>query len=306
MEAFLDSDAFIALIYKELSLPTTQEVSLDSRFVDDLGCDSLQMMLAIDVLAELSEVDSTMEEDGLLTALDTVRTAHNYYLTCRSMPISQSESDVTVGYRVGGVRGSSIALVPPQANHYSKLYEIAVSNDIAWRWRYGGAIPSYDEFLRTFANGVLTQLVVTKDNDQNVIGLVVGYNANLVNRTAYLAAVIDPLFVGTGLGVRAVVAFLRHLFMTWDFEKIYMEVPEFNASQFASGIDREFDCEARLKGHVYHGGRRWDQLTYAVYRDRFSSRWCVDMAPKPDYVSESVSRRPIRANASFDSGDQEF
>jgi hypothetical protein len=66
-----------------------------------------------------------------------------------------------------------------------------------------------------------------------------------------------------------VALFLDYVFTCWNFEKLYLEVTEYNLAQFRSGMGRFFDVEARLRGHVWYAGRRWDQLTLALYRERW-------------------------------------
>jgi hypothetical protein len=48
-----------------------------------------------------------------------------------------------------------------------------------------------------------------------------------------------------------------------------MDVPEYNMDRFKSGIGRYFDVEARLRDHRYFGGRYWDELILALYREQW-------------------------------------
>ncbi len=274
MVSFLDEASFIQLFVKEMEIPASLRVDLDSRLVEDLDFDSLQMMLTVELLAELlGEPELFGEELDLLEALDTVRGVYSYYLTRSSMPPAEDEVG-EIGGSVGpvprrGLRGALVELKPPLGQHYGKLYEIATATEVAWRWRYGGAIPSYDEFIRTFEAGVLTQLVATRLGHDEPVGLVAVYNANPMNKHAYLAAVVEPCLVGSGAGAEAVALFCGYVFDVWDFEKLYLELPEYNLKQFASGLDRYLKLEGRLGGHSWYGGRRWDQLILAIYRDDF-------------------------------------
>lgn len=116
---------------------------------------------------------------------------------------------------------------------------------------------------------MLSQLTVTRVSDPQPVGLVVLYNASLQSGTGYLGVVVAPECVGSGVGAEAAMLFLRYVFHTWDLTKVYMEFPEFNLAQFASGVDRYFRVEGRLRSHYYYGGRRFDQIIAAVYRDEF-------------------------------------
>jgi RimJ/RimL family protein N-acetyltransferase len=60
--------------------------------------------------------------------------------------------------------------------------------------------------------------------------------------------------------------FLEYVFTCWDLRKLYMQLPEYNYEQFASGAERFFVVEGRQREHTFFGGRHWDQLTLAIYR----------------------------------------
>jgi acyl carrier protein len=85
------------------------------------------------------------------------------------------------------------------------------------------------------------------------------------------------------LMVYGIALFLRYTFMNWEFEKLYMEVPEYNFEQFASGLGRFFEIEGRLRGHLRTGTRAWDQLILAVYREaaiRYGDRLRLDVGER--------------------------
>jgi RimJ/RimL family protein N-acetyltransferase/acyl carrier protein len=270
----LDAGAFCQRFADELGPLDGAILTLDSRLVEDLGFDSLQFLLTVDFIEGLVGDAPSGNEHEIIEALTTVRSAYTYYLTHASMP-----RDLNKRRAFGALTGRLVRLRSVNPSDYPRLHQAAVSNEVAWRWRYGGAVPSYEEFLRSFSNGVLTQLVVTSATADLAIGLVVAYNASLANRTVYLAGMIAADSVGAGRGGEATMLFIRHLFRTWDFEKIYFEVPEFNLDQFASGVDTLLITEARLKSHLYSAGRRWDQLILAMYRSEFERRWTLTLEP---------------------------
>jgi hypothetical protein len=51
-----------------------------------------------------------------------------------------------------------------------------------------------------------------------------------------------------------------------------MELPEYNYEQFASGEDRLFEVEGRLRGHIYTAGRYWDQVIAAIDREHWRTK----------------------------------
>jgi RimJ/RimL family protein N-acetyltransferase len=93
-------------------------------------------------------------------------------------------------------------------------------------------------------------------------------------RFGYIGAVFIPEYAGSGEGAQAVAAFLRYLFHTFPFQKLYMEIPGFNWPQVRSGEGRLFQVEGVLRNHSYYAGRQWDEYLCAVYAD--------SLKPAPD------------------------
>nr|MDT0665497.1 hypothetical protein [Micromonospora sp. DSM 115978] len=52
----------------------------------------------------------------------------------------------------------------------------------------------------------------------------------------------------------------------WNYRKIYMECPEYNYGQLASGAGRWFEVEGRLKDFNYYDGQYWDEYLLAISR----------------------------------------
>jgi RimJ/RimL family protein N-acetyltransferase len=117
-------------------------------------------------------------------------------------------------------------------------------------------------------SGVLIQFVIAVPDHDEPQGLAVAYRADLHNRTAYLAVVVKPERIHTGMGMEAMILFVNYLLTTWDFRKLYIEAIEYNYRSFATlGESGLFTVEGRLKDDHYYAGRYWDQLFLAVYRD---------------------------------------
>ena len=71
---------------------------------------------------------------------------------------------------------------------HAPLYRLSSDPDVTFQWRFRGTTPSYDEFLKQLYPGVLCQFVVSPHGSQEVLGLVVAYNA-----AATLASVLDRI-----------------------------------------------------------------------------------------------------------------
>jgi RimJ/RimL family protein N-acetyltransferase len=190
--------------------------------------------------------------------------------------------------------GRRITLLPVVPDHYQFLYELATSEEIGFRWRYGGQIPQYETFVQQMWSGVLTQFLITQTESGRGLGLTVAYNADLRNGHAYIAAVIDPREAVPGGGVEANALFLDYLFATWNFRKLYAEVLEFNLVQFSSGLGNAFREEGVLRAHHYYAGRFWDQHLVAYYRET----WETEGTRILERVRASADRRSERRDDS--------
>jgi RimJ/RimL family protein N-acetyltransferase len=162
--------------------------------------------------------------------------------------------------------GQYFRLVPvlPQATQF--LYGLAVSPDVGFRWRYRGSVPPYQKFEQELWQGMLAQFLVESIQTNQPAGHVICYNPDLSLGHAYVGAAMAPQYLGTGIAAEPVRLFINYLFDVWPFHKLYLELPEFNYTQFASAGGRGLHVEARLRDHDYYRGRRWDRLILAAYR----------------------------------------
>jgi RimJ/RimL family protein N-acetyltransferase/aryl carrier-like protein len=153
---------------------------------------------------------------------------------------------------------------PLQPNDVPLLYGLAVRPENCFRWRYHGTPPSPERFTEELWAHVLTQYVVRRVDDDQLVGHV-AYGANQNTSHAYLGALFHPKYTGAGVAAELVALFARHLFQVFPLRKLYMEIPGFNWDQLRSGEGRHFHTEGVLRGHVYYAGRHWDQHICAVY-----------------------------------------
>jgi RimJ/RimL family protein N-acetyltransferase/acyl carrier protein len=265
----LGPDDFVRYLVRSLRLDDELEpVTLDTALVDDLQFDSLRLLETIGTVFQLLGSDAEVDET-VIEALATFRSLYLYYTTVSNMPRRKVQQGPATSLQPPPLEGLTVNLRPPTGSHFGRLYEIATSSEVAWRWRFRGGIPSLDAFVQTFNSGVLAQFTVTRRSDDNVVGLVAAHAPDLQNGFVSVAVVMTPEAIGTGAGIEAVIMFLNYLFHTWNFHKIYFEAAEFNFSTYASGEGRFFHLEGRLKQHHYFRGRHWDQIIAAVYRNEF-------------------------------------
>ena len=170
------------------------------------------------------------------------------------------------------LRGRHVELrgIVPEDMTYLQLLE--TSSALAPRWRLRGATPGPQEWAQGLWRGVLAQFIVLRTRDQARIGLVAAYQANAQDGYAYIAATrFDPDGRSPHL-ILGVTRFIDYVFDCWSFRKLYMEIPEYNYPQIASGQGRIFELEGRLRQHSYLGGELWDMFTLAIYKDKWRAR----------------------------------
>jgi len=167
--------------------------------------------------------------------------------------------------------GVWIRLRPISAQDYEFLYQLGVDEEIGYRWRLGGTVPSREAFMEQLWRGVLCQFVIEDLRTGNSIGTVVCYAADLHHRHATIAAATVGAEHRSGKMIEAIDLFIDYLLNTYSLDKIYLEVIEFNLIQFSSTIDWVFGVEGVLKGHSYFDGQSWDKYILAVNRETFYS-----------------------------------
>lgn len=159
-----------------------------------------------------------------------------------------------------------VRLTPVVPDDLGFLYDLTVRPENCFRWRYRGAPPQVERFAESIWHGVMVQFVVRSASDGEPLGHVVAYQAHPALHYAYVGAVFLPEHTGTGLGPHAVSLFIKYLFHTFPFKKLYLEVPGFNWDQVRSGEGRVFTVEGVLRDHSFYAGRNWDEYLCAIYR----------------------------------------
>lgn len=181
------------------------------------------------------------------------------------------------------LRARHVYLRPIGPGDYPFLQALETIGELAPRWRHRGITLSPEQFAGALWADVLAQFMVVSAGSNTPVGRVVLYHPNFQDRYAYFAAMRFKPSERSPLMVYGIALFLRYTFMNWEFEKLYMEVPEYNYDQFASGLGRFFEIEGRFKGHLRTGTRAWDQLILAVYREaaiRYGDRLRLDLGER--------------------------
>jgi hypothetical protein len=114
------------------------------------------------------------------------------------------------------------------------------------RWRYRGRTPSHEQVAVDLWRGVYAQFVVVDRVTGERAGLVGFYNVAVDAGRAYAFALADPdraPKAAEGFGLLCEWGFDHQ-----GFQRIFLEVPEFNLGQFASLGDAAV-VEGRLRNH---------------------------------------------------------
>jgi RimJ/RimL family protein N-acetyltransferase len=173
----------------------------------------------------------------------------------------------------GRLRGRHLALRPLRTGDIDALYGIICSDDIAFRFRFHGVVPTIEAFANSLSRDVLTQYVID-NGPNNPMGLMVAYAVNPRDQFCYLAGVVSPTLTGSGLGAEALIVFANHLFCTYGLRKIYVEAPDYALGQYRSAIDMGLVTEeAKLVEHTFLDGRWWDQRILALYPETAERAW---------------------------------
>lgn len=190
--------------------------------------------------------------------------------------------------------GRHVYLRPMTPQDYGFVRMMDLSEQLGVRWRFRGATPSAEQWVQA-GGSVLAQFLVIRAADQAPLGMTTAYQQSFQDQHAYLAvATFDPAR-RSPLMVFGASLFIEYVFTCWNFRKLYLELPEFNVSQVASGVGTLLVEEARLREHLYYNGRFWDKVILALYRrtwEELSGRTLsAALPPKPRIASV---RRPPR------------
>jgi RimJ/RimL family protein N-acetyltransferase len=189
-----------------------------------------------------------------------------------TQPGSSTGQAQSMDGRVEDLRPRLARLRPIIPADYQFLYELTISEDIGYRWRYYGPFPTYESFVQSFQRNDNPQFVVvqsaqTESGQRGYAGWVMSYKFDPANGTAYIGVIIAQPFIGSGIGIEAAGLFLDYLFRYWNLRKIYSEAPEYTFRSYRSGLGKVFREEGVLLGHRYYDGRFWDEHIIAVYRE---------------------------------------
>jgi RimJ/RimL family protein N-acetyltransferase len=176
------------------------------------------------------------------------------------------------------LEGRHVRLRAITAADYPYLLDLQMAPEQLVRWRYRGRTFSPEQMLQSLWQSVLCQFLIVRHDNAEPSGLVIAYNPEFRHQYAYLAMIVPPDNELAGWTFEAMAIFISHLFESFGFRKLYLEMIEFNYERVASGAGTLFHIEGCLRNHEYHLGRLWHQYLLAIYADEWGAS-IAEVAP---------------------------
>jgi hypothetical protein len=167
--------------------------------------------------------------------------------------------------------GRHVYLRPVDVGDFGFLRMMDLAPELGVRWRFQGATPSPDQWAHA-SSAALAQVLVVRSHDHERIGIASVYQHDFEHQHAHLAAAAYGSPVRSPMMMMGIALFIDYVFKCWAFRKLYLELPEYNVAQFATGVGDLFAEEGRLREHAYYDGQLWDKLILALYRRRWEER----------------------------------
>lgn len=255
----------------------------DTGLREDLALDSLAMMRILTWLEERG-VEVGAQKAGPATVGEVLTLLEKATERQISITVNQGGETVHLGPPARPSAPSADPLVPRLAtktlrllpvlpDDVGQLYGLVTRPDTCFRWRYRGVPPAVERFAENLWAHVLVQFTVRSIQTNELVGMVMAYNADRVAmRYLYVGVVFSPQYAGTGAAAQISAVFIDYLFHTLPLHKIYLEVPGFNWPQMQSGEGKLFTVEGILHDHDSYAGQAWDQRICAIYRGTITDR----------------------------------
>jgi RimJ/RimL family protein N-acetyltransferase len=172
--------------------------------------------------------------------------------------------------------GPRVRLAPVTPEDHVFLYNLAISDENAFRWVLRGAIPPFDQFIEQLNREYQTKFTVWGRESGERIGHAIAYNIDLRNGHCSVGVVMAPGALGEGLGRETLGVLIQHLFTILPLRKVYAEVPDFTftgveADVLGAEVNDIFTIEGRLSTHLYIDGAYHDMLLVGLDRSRWDS-----------------------------------
>jgi RimJ/RimL family protein N-acetyltransferase len=160
-----------------------------------------------------------------------------------------------------------VLLRPPPPPFINHMYELAVIGDIPWIWTGGQETP--ESFQRSFYHDVVAQFAIFDRRTGEAAGLISATDGNPIHGFAFMNLLLLPTHQKRVWPLEAAVLFTNYLFVKHNLRRLYGRSTGENFEQFSSGVDRYFEIEGCLKGHLILNGEEQDVYLLTLTRDRW-------------------------------------
>lgn len=171
-----------------------------------------------------------------------------------------------------GIIGKRVILTPYNDTFFEYIY--ALTTDSRWKylWTNNRSFLSKREFhdslilsLKSYYHNYMVILSKTTHSPQ---GIIYSYNYSS-DGYVYITTLIDINHRFSYVGGDAGIIFHDFLFKHFPLRKIYCDVYVYNTQCINFLLHSGYVEEGRLKEHRFYGGKYYDLLTLAFYRDSF-------------------------------------
>ena len=167
------------------------------------------------------------------------------------------------------LKGREVHLAPVGADDLPYVLGLLDRDEIGFRWLGGGPRHTPASLQSALASVALTSFLAVARRVDRPAGLVALYDADFEAGHAWVALVPELHPEAFELILQAGVLLVEFAFATWQFRKLYAELPGISDTLPLSQLGDLVSEEARLRRHLYHGGEYLDLPIYAIYRERW-------------------------------------
>ena len=183
-------------------------------------------------------------------------------------------------------RQRDIAFYELHPDDYEYAVRLESEGDAFWSYRRRGTSLSSSAAMQLLWSGVQLQLLATRHDAGEAIGLCTLYDVDHRNQRGFVAMIAEERYRGTGLGVKAMMAFIDVVFEQFPLRRLLFVSNEVALLQFASVFGRYLEPSVTMRDRIFIAGSYRDELIFGLDRHKWRSignqlaaRSVADLAP---------------------------
>jgi RimJ/RimL family protein N-acetyltransferase/acyl carrier protein len=165
-----------------------------------------------------------------------------------------------------------VLLRAPSPEEWPGLYEIECEGGFARPWLYRDGTPSLDDYVEHLYADALTVMAAIDHSTRRIVGVLVAYNADLLNGVVWVTVAIDPVARAAGVVVEALNAFNEYLFEHWNLHSLYFEVPDMAFARVSSALSLGARLHGRFERHDLIDDEFHDRVVVSLTKNTFVSK----------------------------------